>query len=166
MLFLVETVFTTCSLRHSHLRMRAPRRVPRVSVRRMCLKRRVAIATQGSGFVSTPSIFVPSCRAALVASVAKALQPCSASAAAAVPSRAAAKARTLSPPQAHPLGRRHTQAALRCVTDSFPPARSRLVAQARSHRAVPNYRWSGQAGSNVPQSTTVAACRSPKRYVS
>ena len=159
-------MFTTYSLRHSRIRVQALRRAMRVSVRRMCLERRAAIGSQGSGFVSTPSIFVPSCRAALVASVAKALQPCSASAAAAVPSRAAAKTRTLSPLQAHPLGRLHTQAALRCVTDSFPPARSRLVAQARSHRAVPNYRWSGQAGSNVPQSTTVAACRSPKRYVS
>ena len=161
-MFLVKTVFTTYSLRHSRAYVRAPRRVLRVSVRRMCLERRAAIGSQGSGFVQQPSIFVPSCRAAVVASFAEALQSCSAPAAT-VLSQAAATAQTLSPPLTHPLRRRHTQAALRCTTDSFPPAPSRLVAQARLHRAAPNYRSSGQAGSNVPQSTIVAACRSPKR---
>ena len=164
MLFLVETVFTTYSLRHSRVHMLAPRRVVGVSVRRMCLERPVAIGSQGSGFVSTPSVFFAPCRADLVASVAKAPQPCSASAAAAVPARAAATTQTLSPPLAHPLGCRRAHVALRCITPSLPHAPSQLVAPALVHRPSPNYRWSGQAGSNVPQSTTVAACRSPKRW--
>ena len=155
-------MFTTHSLRHSRIRVHAPRRAMRVSVRRMCLARRVVIGSQASGFVSTPSVFVPSCRAALVASFAEALQSCSASATAAL-SHAAATTQTRSPPLAHPLRRRHTQVALRCTTVLLPPAPSRLVAQARLHKPSPNCRWSGQAGSNVPQSTTVAACRSPKR---
>jgi len=143
--------------------MHAPRRVLHVCVRRMCLERRVAIGSQGSGFVSIPSIFVPSCRAALVASFAEMLQSCSASATAGL-SHAAATTQTLSPSLAHPLRRRHTQVALRCTTVSFPLASSQLVAQALLHRPSPNCRWSGQAGSNVPQSTTVAACRSPTRW--
>ena len=163
MLFLVKTVFTTYSLRHSRIRVHAPRRAMRVSVRRMCLERRVAIGSQGNGFASIPSVFVPSCRAALVASFAEAQQSCSASATAAL-SHAAATTQTLSPPLAHPLLRRHTQVALRCTTVSFRLVSSQLVAQAHLHRPSPNYRWSGQAGSNVPKSTIVAACRSPLRW--
>ena len=160
-LFPAETLFATCSLRHSRTYAHAPRRVLPLSVRRMCLQSRVAIGFQGSSFATRPSIFNGRCRAAPVASVAETLQPCSASAAAAVLLHATASAQILSLRLAHPLGCRHTQAALRCTTDSLPPAPSRLVAQARLRRAVPNFRWSGQAGSNVPQSTTVAACRSP-----
>ena len=163
MLLLVETVFTTYSLRHSRIRVHAPRRAMRVSMRRMCLQRRVAIGFQSSGFVKQPSMFNGRCRAAPVASATETLQSCSASAAGAALLHAAASTQSPSLRLTHPLGRRHTQAALRCTTDSFPPAPSRLVAQARLHRAVPNCRWSGQAGSNVPQSTTVAACRSPLR---
>ena len=164
MLFLVKTMFAAAALRHSRACMHTPRRVLRVSVRRICPQRRVAIGLQGSGFASTPSIFVAPCRAALVASVAETLQPCSASATAAVLSHAAATTRTLSPPLAHPLGCRRAQVALRCATVSLPHASSQLVAQALLHRPSPNYRWSGQAGSAVPQLTIVAACRSPKRW--
>ena len=159
-------MFTTYSLRHSRARMHAPRRASCVSARGMCLKRRVAIGSQASGFVSTPSIFVPPCRAALVASVAETPQPCSASATAAVLSHAAVTTHTLSPPLAHPLRRRYTQVVLRCATVSLPHGSSQLAAQALLHRPSPNYRWSGQAGSNVPQSTILAACRSPKRWAS
>jgi len=159
-------VFTTYSLRHSRIRVHAPRRVPCVSARGMCLKKRVAIGSQASRFVQQPSIFVPPCRAAIVASVAETPQPCSASATAAVLSHAAVTTETLSPPLAHPLGCRSAQVALRCATVSPPHGSSQLAAQALLHRPSPNCRWSGQAGSNVPQSTTVAACRSPKRYTS
>ena len=162
-MFLVKTVIATFALRHFRIHVHAPRRVVRVRVRRMCLKRGVAIGSQGSGFVLAPSIFIAPCRAALVASVAETPQPCSASATAAVLSHAAVTTQTLSPPLAHPLGCRRAQVALRCATVSLPHASSQLGAQALLHRPSPNCRWSGQAGSNVPQSTTVAACRSPKR---
>jgi hypothetical protein len=137
-----------------------------MSVRHMCPQSRVAIGSQSSGSVNQPSIVNGRCRAALVASVATALKSCSASPAATVLHHAAATTQTLSPPLAHPLACRHTQAALRCPTVSFPLASSQLVARALVHRPSPNYRWSGQAGSNVPQSTIVAACRSPQRSAS
>ena len=143
--------------------MHAPRRASRVYVRRMCLETPVAIGSQGSGFVQQPSICSAPCRAALVASATETLQSRSASATAGL-YHAAATTQTLSPPAAHSLGCRHTQVALRCTTVSFPLASSQLVAQALLHRPSPNCRWSGQAGSNVPQSTTVAACRSPTRW--
>ena len=155
-------MFATCSLRHSRIRMQALRRVLHVSVRRMCLKRRVAIGSQASGFVSTPSIFVPSCRAALVASFAEMLPSYSASAAA-VLLHATATTQSLSPLLAHPLGCRRAQGALRCITPSLPHAPALFVAQSLVHGPLPNPRWSGQAGRNVPQSTIVAACRSPLR---
>ena len=72
-------MFATCSLRHSRACTRAPRRVLRVRVRRMCPERHVPIGFQGSGFVSTPSIFIAPCHAALVASVTEAVQPNAAS---------------------------------------------------------------------------------------
>ena len=79
MLLLVKTVFAIHSLRHSRLHTHAPQRVLRVSVRRICLERRVVIGFQGGGFASTPSTFVAPCRAALVASVAESMQPNAAS---------------------------------------------------------------------------------------
>ena len=161
-MLLVETVFTTYLLRHSRIRVHAPRRAMRVSVRRMCLERRAAIGSQGSSFVQQPSIFVPSCRAAVVASFAEALQSCSAPAAT-VLSQAAATAQTLSPPLAHPLGRRHTPFVLRCTTDSLPLAPSRLAAPAHLRRAVPNNSWCGRAGSSVAFFSTVAARRTTSR---
>ena len=156
-------MFATTALRHSRACMHAPRRVPRVSARGTCLVRRVAIGSQGSGFVPMPSICSAPCRAALVASVAETLQPHAASVAAAAFSHAAAATQELSLRLAHPRGCRHAQAALRCIIPSPPHAPSQFFAHAPSHRPSPNCRWSGQAGSNVPQSTTVAACRSPKR---
>ena len=55
-------MFTTYSLRHSCIRVHAPRRAMRVSVRRMCLERRVAIGSQGSAsFQHRPFSY---CRAA------------------------------------------------------------------------------------------------------
>ena len=159
-------MFATTALRHSRACMHAPRRVPRVSARGTCLVRRVAIGSQGSGFVPMPSICSAPCRAALVASVTETLQPCSASATAAVLSHAAATTQTLSPPLAHPLGCRRAQVALRCITPSLPHAPSQFVAPTLVHGPLPNCRWSGQAGSNVPQLTIVAACRSPKRSAS
>ena len=144
MLFLVETVFTTYSLRHSRIRVHAPLRATRVSARRMCLERRAAIGSPGSGFSQQPSIFNGQCAAAPVASAIETLQSCSASAAGAVLLHARASTQSLSLRLTHPLGRRHTQTALRCTANSLPPAPSRLVAQARLHRAVPNRRWSGQ----------------------
>ena len=158
-------MFTTYSLRHSRARMHAPRRASCVSARGMCLKRHVAIGSQGSGFVSTASIFVPSCRAALVASFAEMLQSCSASATAGL-SHAAATTQTLSPPLAHPRGCRHTQVALRCTTVSLFLAPSRLVAQAPLHRALPNNSWCGRAESGVAFLGTAAARRTTSRWLS
>ena len=163
-MFLVKTVFTSYPLRHSRPYEHAPRRALPPSVRRMCLPSRAAIRFQSSGFVKQRSIYNSRCRAAPVASTTETLQSCSASAAGAVLLHAAASTQSPSLRLAHPLGRRHTQSALRGATDSFPPAPSRLVAQAPVHRPSPNCRWSGQAGSNVPQSTIVAACRSPNRW--
>ena len=152
-------MFATYSLRHSRIHMHAPRRVLRVSVRRISTERRVAIGSQGSGFVSTPSIFVPPCRAALVASAIETLQPCSASATAAVLPYAAATTQTLSPRLAHPLGCRRAQVALRCITPSLPHVPSHLVAQPPLHRPLPNNSWCGRAGSGVPFLGTAAARR-------
>ena len=166
MLFLAETVFTTYSLRHHHAGMHAPRRVLRVSVRRICPERRVAIGFQGSGSVSAPSIFIAPCRATLVASVAEAVQPYAASVAVAAFSHAAAATQPLSLRLAHPRGCRRAQVALRCTSPSLPHAPALFVAQLLVHGPLPNPRWSGQAGSNVPQSTIVAACRSPIRWAS
>ena len=157
-------MFATYSLRHSRPYVHAPRRALPVSVRHTCSQSRVATGSQISGSVNQPSLFNSRCRAALVTSFATTSQSCSASPAAAVLLHAAATAQSLSPALAHPLVCRHTQAALRCTTVSLPLASSQLVAQAVLHRPSPNYRWSGQAGSNVPQSTIVAACRSPKRW--
>ncbi len=156
-------MFATYSLRHSPIHAHAPRRVSCACVRRMCPKSRAAVGFQGSGFVPIPSVCVAPCRAALVASVADTAQPHSASVTAAAFSHAVAAIQALSLRLAHPRGGRRAQAALRCTIPSLPHALSQLVAQAPLHRPSPNCRWSGQAGSNVPQSTTVAACRSPKR---
>ena len=164
MLSPVKTVFTTYPLRHSRLHAQAPRRVLCVNVRRICLERRVVIGSQGSGFDKQPSIFFAQCRAAPVASAIETLQPYLALATAAVLSHAAATTQTVSLRLAHPFGCRRAKVALRCTTASRPHAPSQLVAQAPFQRALPNYRSSGQAGSNVPQSTIVAACRSPKRW--
>ena len=137
-------MFTTYSLRYSRFRAQAPRRVSQVNCRRICPQCRVVIGSQGSGFVKQPSIFNGWCRAAPVTSATETLQSCSASAAGAVLLHARASTQSLSLRLTHPLGRRHTQTALRCTANSLPPAPSRLVAQARLHRAVPNRRWSGQ----------------------
>ena len=164
MLFLVETVFTTYLLRHSRIRVHAPRRAMRVSVRRMCLERRAAIGSQGSGFVKQPSIFNSRYRAAPEASATETLQSCSASAAGAVLLHATASIQTPSLRPARPLARRHTPLVLRCTTDSLPLAPSRLAAPAHLRRAVPNNSWCGRAGSSVAFFSTVAARRTTSRW--
>jgi hypothetical protein len=73
--FLTETLFATCSLRHSRIRVHALRRASCVSARGNCPERRVAIGSQGSSFANQGSIVVAQCRAALVASVAETLPP-------------------------------------------------------------------------------------------
>ncbi len=138
MLFLVRTVFATCSLRHSIIHLHAPRRVLRVSVRRICLKRRVAIGLQGGGFASAPSAFLAPCRAALVASAAGTVQPYAASVTAPALSHTASTTQTLSRRLAHPLGCRRPQGVLRCTTVSFFHAPSPLVARSLVHGPLPN----------------------------
>ena len=155
-------MLATSSLRHSRIRTRTPRRVLHVSHRRICLERRVLIGSQGSGFALQSSIAWHRAAPLLWLRLPK-------------PShrirhwsrpflfQAAAPAQTPPLLLTHKFGCRHAKVALRCTTDSFPLASSQLVAQALLHRPSPNYRWSGQAGSTVPQSTIVAACRSPLR---
>ena len=131
-------MFATYSLRHSRICVHAPRRVSQVNCRRICPQSLVVMGSQGSGFVKQPSIFAVPCRAAPVASATELLQSCSASAAGAVLLHAAARHQALSLRLAQPLGRRHTQVALRSTTVSLPLATPRLAAQARLRKAVPN----------------------------
>ena len=163
MLLLVETVFTTYSLRYSRSRTQAPRRVSQRNFRRICPQSRVVIGSQGSGFAKQPSIFAVPCRAAPVASATEMSQSCSASAAGAVLFHAVASTQTRSLRLARPLGRRHTPLGLRCITDSLPFAPSRLAAPAHWRRAVPNNSWCGRAGSSVAFFSTVAARRTTSR---
>ena len=159
-------MFTTYPPRYSRISVHAPQRAMRVSMRRIWLERRAAIGSQGSGFVQQPSVFVPWCRAALVASFAEALQSCSASAAGAVLLHAAASTQTPSLRLARLLGRRHTPLVLHFTTDSLPLAPSRLAAPAHLRRAVPNNSWCGRAGSSVAFFNTVAARRTTSRWAS
>ena len=162
LLLLAATMLATASLRHFRLRAHSPRRVARVNLRRICSPRRVDIGSQASGFAQQRSIAWHRAAPLLWLRLPK-------------PNhrirhwsrpflfQAAAPAQTPPLLLTHKFGCPHAKVALRCTTDSFPLALSQLVAQALLHRPSPNYRWSGQAGSNVPQSTTVAACRSPTR---
>jgi hypothetical protein len=125
--------------------MHAPRRVLRVRVRRMCLERRVAIGSQGSGFVSTPSIFIAQCRAALVASVAGTAQPYAASVAGPTISRvsggsstvASASARVRLLVRAGCTSLHHRSAFSRTVSARRAVASALAVAQLRAQADLP-----------------------------
>lgn len=68
-------MLATSTLRHSRMPGLAPRRASCVSVRRICLERRVVIDPQGSSFIQGPFICLALCRAADVASVGATLPP-------------------------------------------------------------------------------------------